>query len=270
MRNAVKFIRRLLFILVVKTGTCPLVAGLGPCDMNCTGDSKCPGKQKCCSNGCGLTCTDLGEVEEFSSTTTIIKTTPQTTNPSTTKPTTRPATIPTTTPTTTPTTNPTTIPTTIQIPKQPETVSLLSVTTELQENKWNTSLLNPRSVYYQSLYGIIKTNVLQLFRLKPGITDVFIQSFRSRNRVDLVLHYNTESIALIDIITKFIAARSSGAIHDLKIHQYMTFDTQIKPGDCPAALVNSGACLENCMGDGTCPGVEKCCSTGCGRVCTPV
>lgn len=56
-RNAVKFIRRLLFILVVKTGTCPLVAGLGPCDMNCTGDSKCPGKQKCCSNGCGLTCT---------------------------------------------------------------------------------------------------------------------------------------------------------------------------------------------------------------------
>lgn len=57
MRNAVKFIRRLLFILVVKTGTCPLVAGLGPCDMNCTGDSKCPGKQKCCSNGCGLTCT---------------------------------------------------------------------------------------------------------------------------------------------------------------------------------------------------------------------
>lgn len=121
---------------------------------------------------------------------------------------------------------------------------------------------------------------------------------RSRNRVDLILNYNTESIALIDIITTLIAARSSGAIHDLKIHHYMTFDTrknlhtiekcsfhqcsvlsidnlfilltEMKPGDCPAVLVSSGACLESCMGDGTCPGVEKCCSTGCGRVCTSV
>lgn len=49
---------------------------------------------------------------------------------------------------------------------------------------------------------------------------------RSRNRVDLILRYNTESIALIDIITTLIAARSSGAIHDLKIHHYMTFDTR--------------------------------------------
>lgn len=56
MREAVQFIKCLFFILVVKTGTCPPVLGLGPCGMNCTGDSKCPGKQKCCSNGCGLTC----------------------------------------------------------------------------------------------------------------------------------------------------------------------------------------------------------------------
>uniref|UniRef100_K1QF42 Uncharacterized protein n=1 Tax=Magallana gigas TaxID=29159 RepID=K1QF42_MAGGI len=41
----------LRFDHVVKTGTCPPVLGLGPCNMNCTGDSKCTGKQKCCSNG---------------------------------------------------------------------------------------------------------------------------------------------------------------------------------------------------------------------------
>ena len=54
--------------------------------------------------------------------------------------------------------------------------------------------------------------------------------FRSKhNRADLLLQYNTNSIALIDIITSLTADRTSGAIYDLKIGNYMTFDTRKYP-----------------------------------------
>lgn len=42
---------------------------------------------------------------------------------------------------------------------------------------------------------------------------------------------------------------------------------EMKFGDCLVVLVSSGVCLESCMGDGICLGVEKCCFMGCGWVC---
>ena len=42
-----------------KRGECPDMSGLmGICVEGCSGDSDCPGEQKCCSNGCGHTCMD--------------------------------------------------------------------------------------------------------------------------------------------------------------------------------------------------------------------
>ncbi|XP_038658275.1 keratin-associated protein 5-1-like [Scyliorhinus canicula] len=39
-----------------KTGSCPIPIGIGPCVEYCTDDSGCPGRKKCCSNGCGHSC----------------------------------------------------------------------------------------------------------------------------------------------------------------------------------------------------------------------
>ena len=42
-----------------------------------------------------------------------------------------------------------------------------------------------------------------------------------------------------------------------------------KPGLCPKPRPGQvGTCVEACFGDGTCKGADKCCSNGCGRVCT--
>ncbi|XP_053408353.1 WAP four-disulfide core domain protein 3-like, partial [Mercenaria mercenaria] len=41
---------------VEKLGQCPRRTGVGICVSLCTGDSSCPGDQKCCSNGCGHRC----------------------------------------------------------------------------------------------------------------------------------------------------------------------------------------------------------------------
>lgn len=219
---------------VVKAGTCPLVTTVGSCTEQCTGDSRCPGVRKCCSNGCGQTCTDVWM--PVSSSTTTDKPSVQITTTRTT---------------------------------MPANVGVLSVTMELQDYKWDPSLLDHRSSYYLQLETAIKTSVLQLFSQSKAIVDVQITSFRSKqNRVDLVILYNADNAVLMDLITKMIQAREKQAVHDLKITSYMTFDTQLKEGTCSPASVG-GSCFEDCMGDGTCPGVEKCCSTGCGRLCTP-
>ncbi|KAJ8314365.1 hypothetical protein KUTeg_008926, partial [Tegillarca granosa] len=40
-----------------KPGTCPAdIGGVGPCVSRCGSDGDCPGKFKCCSNGCGQEC----------------------------------------------------------------------------------------------------------------------------------------------------------------------------------------------------------------------
>lgn len=39
-----------------------------------------------------------------------------------------------------------------------------------------------------------------------------------------------------------------------------------KPGSCPASTI--GTCEEACNSDNSCQGDKKCCSTGCGHVCT--
>ncbi|XP_041519752.1 WAP four-disulfide core domain protein 18-like [Microtus oregoni] len=41
-----------------KPGTCPKVPPntVGACVESCSGDDSCPGKMKCCSNGCGHVC----------------------------------------------------------------------------------------------------------------------------------------------------------------------------------------------------------------------
>nr|XP_022290703.1 uncharacterized protein LOC111102306 [Crassostrea virginica] len=225
--------------------------------MACVGDSTCLPTQKCCSNGCGKTCVDILKTPNS---TPIMTTSRTAVKPTTTAATTKPFVTQITQhmPTTT-----------LRAPtNQPDHAGSLSVTLELIDYAWNASLLTPQSSYYRHLYSTIRTNIFQSFRLKPGITSVDIISFRSQhNRADLLLQYNTNSIALIDIITSLIADRASGAINDLKIGNYMTFDTQMRPGTCPAVVV-PGTCVENCMGDSTCPGGEKCCSTGCGRVCS--
>ncbi|CAC5390331.1 WFDC3 [Mytilus coruscus] len=41
-----------------KPGLCPIPSGAGICVERCSGDSNCPGFQKCCSNGCGHVCTN--------------------------------------------------------------------------------------------------------------------------------------------------------------------------------------------------------------------
>ncbi|XP_078312891.1 uncharacterized protein LOC111102138 [Crassostrea virginica] len=247
----------LRFDRVVRSGRCPPIPELGTCAVGCVGDSMCLPTQKCCSNGCGKTCVDILEtpnstpIMTSSRTTAKLITTAATTKPFATQITQH---VPTTT---------------LRAPtNQPDHAGSLSVTLELIDYAWNASLLTPQSSYYRHLYSTIRTNIFQSFRLKPGITSVDIISFRSKhNRADLLLQYNTNSIALIDIITSLIADRASGAIYDLKIGNYMTFDTQMRPGTCPAVVV-TGTCVENCMGDSTCPGGEKCCSTGCGRVCS--
>ncbi|XP_021086759.1 WAP four-disulfide core domain protein 18-like isoform X2 [Mesocricetus auratus] len=41
-----------------------------------------------------------------------------------------------------------------------------------------------------------------------------------------------------------------------------------KPGACPKLPPDAvGICVEQCSGDGSCPGKMKCCSNGCGHVC---
>ena len=37
---------------------------------------------------------------------------------------------------------------------------------------------------------------------------------------------------------------------------------------CPDTTGLIGICVELCSGDDDCPGIEKCCSNGCGHVCT--
>ena len=39
-----------------------------------------------------------------------------------------------------------------------------------------------------------------------------------------------------------------------------------KPGSCPSTTV--GTCVEACNSDNSCQGDQKCCSNGCGHVCT--
>ena len=44
---------------------------------------------------------------------------------------------------------------------------------------------------------------------------------------------------------------------------------QEKPGLCPKPRPGQIiSCVEACFGDGTCKGADKCCSNGCGHVCT--
>jgi hypothetical protein len=40
-----------------KPGLCPTITKPGLCKYKCYHDYSCPGKQKCCSNGCGSVCT---------------------------------------------------------------------------------------------------------------------------------------------------------------------------------------------------------------------
>ncbi|CAD7705350.1 unnamed protein product [Ostreobium quekettii] len=45
--------------------------------------------------------------------------------------------------------------------------------------------------------------------------------------------------------------------------------SKTKPGSCPPVRPNTiGICAELCTGDEDCPGKRKCCSNGCGSVCT--
>ncbi|XP_052613484.1 WAP four-disulfide core domain protein 18-like [Peromyscus californicus insignis] len=41
-----------------KPGACPKLSlnTVGTCNEICSGDESCPGKMKCCSNGCGYVC----------------------------------------------------------------------------------------------------------------------------------------------------------------------------------------------------------------------
>ena len=39
-----------------------------------------------------------------------------------------------------------------------------------------------------------------------------------------------------------------------------------KEGRCPAAI-GFGICIDACDSDQECPGIQKCCSNGCGHVC---
>ncbi|XP_054837318.1 scuwaprin-a-like [Eublepharis macularius] len=41
-----------------KPGSCPVRKGPGICLHGCSSDYSCPGRQKCCSNGCGHVCMD--------------------------------------------------------------------------------------------------------------------------------------------------------------------------------------------------------------------
>ena len=43
----------------------------------------------------------------------------------------------------------------------------------------------------------------------------------------------------------------------------------VKPGLCPKPRPSQKIfCVEACFGDNTCKGADKCCSNGCGHVCT--
>uniref|UniRef100_A0A673INH4 WAP domain-containing protein n=1 Tax=Sinocyclocheilus rhinocerous TaxID=307959 RepID=A0A673INH4_9TELE len=42
-----------------------------------------------------------------------------------------------------------------------------------------------------------------------------------------------------------------------------------KPGVCPRRFLGVGLCKKLCVNDIDCPNDEKCCSTKCGRECTP-
>lgn len=43
-----------------KPGKCPKPVGPGECFELCSGDNDCPGKFKCCSDGCGRLCMSPG------------------------------------------------------------------------------------------------------------------------------------------------------------------------------------------------------------------
>ncbi|GAU95807.1 hypothetical protein RvY_07361 [Ramazzottius varieornatus] len=47
---------------------------------------------------------------------------------------------------------------------------------------------------------------------------------------------------------------------------YLAF-SDAKKGRCPSTAGMIGTCDERCRGDNSCPGVQKCCSNGCGHSC---
>ncbi|XP_071788249.1 uncharacterized protein [Asterias amurensis] len=47
-------------------------------------------------------------------------------------------------------------------------------------------------------------------------------------------------------------------------------EEEVKTGVCPVVSTEiGGICVESCSADGECPNDQKCCSNGCGHVCTP-
>lgn len=54
-----------------------------------------------------------------------------------------------------------------------------------------------------------------------------------------------------------------------RLNNYMCFYPAAKPGYCPAVdMHHVGICKSECSSDRDCQGERKCCSNGCGRVCS--
>uniref|UniRef100_A0ABM5G4U4 Uncharacterized protein isoform X1 n=1 Tax=Pogona vitticeps TaxID=103695 RepID=A0ABM5G4U4_9SAUR len=62
MRSGLAFVAVLCLCIGMTTGgkpgKCPKPTGAGVCLKKCTSDYECPGRQKCCFNGCGQNCED--------------------------------------------------------------------------------------------------------------------------------------------------------------------------------------------------------------------
>lgn len=64
---------------------------------------------------------------------------------------------------------------------------------------------------------------------------------------------------MCEIIKKFI----------LVVTFYLSLESE-KPGNCPVVDKDTfGTCIHSCNSDYDCSSTHKCCSNGCGRVCTP-
>ena len=68
---------------------------------------------------------------------------------------------------------------------------------------------------------------------------------------------------------KLFTKNSQSIVSHKKTVSWFLFCPSAKPGHCPAVDIHHvGICTSECSSDRDCQGNTKCCSNGCGRICS--
>lgn len=106
---------------------------------------------------------------------------------------------------------------------------------------------------------------MHLDREDLGILWRFFTSIRSSSVKNTLICYLGSSEFLLRNVT-FTIVKQSTNDKDFPSHL-----TETKPGHCPVVQPDQmGTCQHECDNDMACPDDQKCCSNGCGMVCSAV